>query len=78
MADELKMEIEALRDGEYFAVGLDCFYGVVHENSEYKLETRQQMRERDPMLYEIITRYFPTDDWSPMDYAPGIYVEPGQ
>mgnify|MGYP001297759657 FL=1 len=78
MADELQMEIEALRDGEYFAVGLDCFYGVVHENSEYKLETRQQMRERDPMLYEIITRYFPTDDWSPMDYAPGIYVEPGQ
>jgi len=78
MADDLKMEIEALRDGEYFAVGLDCFYGVVHENSEYKLETRQQMRERDPMLYEIITRYFPTDDWSPMDYAPGIYVEPGQ
>jgi hypothetical protein len=50
----------------------------VHENSEYKLETRQQMRERDPMLYEIITRYFPTDDWSPMDYALGIYVEPGQ
>ena len=78
MADELQMEIEALRDGEYFAVGLDCFYGVVHENSEYKLETRQQMRERDPMLYEIITRYFPTDDWSPMDYAPGVYVEPGQ
>lgn len=78
MADELQMEIEALRDGEYFAVGLDCFYGVVHENSEYKLETRQQMRERDPMLYEIITRYFPTDDWSPMDYAPGIYVGPGQ
>ncbi|MEC8943957.1 MAG: hypothetical protein VX398_03690, partial [Acidobacteriota bacterium] len=78
MADELQMEIEALRDGEYFAVGLDCFYGVVHENSEYKLETRQQMRERDPMLYEIITRYFPTDVWSPMDYAPGIYVEPGQ
>ena len=78
MADELQMEIEALRDGEYFAVGLDCFYGVVHENSEYKLETRQQMRERDPMLYEIIARYFPTDDWSPMDYAPGIYVEPSQ
>ena len=78
MADELQMEIEALRDGEYFAVGLDCFYGVLHENSEYKLETRQQMRERDPMLYEIITRYFPTDDWSPMDYALGIYVEPGQ
>ena len=78
MADELQMEIEALRDGEYFAVGLDCFYGVVHENSEYKLETRQQLRERDPMLYEIITRYFPTDDWSPMDYAPGVYVEPGQ
>ncbi len=25
MADALAMEIERLRDGEYFAVGLDCF-----------------------------------------------------
>lgn len=25
------------------------------------------------MLYEIITRYFPTDEGSPMDYAPEIY-----
>lgn len=78
MADELQMEIERLRDGEYFAVGLDCFYGVMHENSEYKLKTREQMRERDPMLYEIITRYFPTDDWSPMNYAPEIYVDSGR
>ena len=75
MADELEMEIEALRDGEYFAVGLDCFYGVTHGNQEYTLETREEMRERDPMLYEIITRYFPTDEWSPMDYAPEIYTD---
>jgi len=27
------------------------------------------------MLFEIITRYFPTDEWSPMDYAPEIYDE---
>ena len=75
MADALAMEIERLRDGEYFAVGLDCFYGVTHENEEYTLKTREEMRERDPMLYEIITRYFPTDDWSPKDYAPEIYDE---
>ena len=73
MADALAMEIERLRDGEYFAVGLDCFYGVTHENEEYTLKTRQEMRQRDPMLFEIITRYFPTDEWSPMDYAPEIY-----
>jgi len=78
MADELQMEIEALRDGEYFAVGLDCFYGVTHENEEYTLKTREEMRQRDPMLYEIITRYFPTDEWSPMDYAPEIYVDSGR
>ena len=48
MADELQREIEALRDGEYFAVGLDCFYGVLHENSEYKLATRAEMAERNP------------------------------
>jgi hypothetical protein len=64
-------------DGEYFAVGLDCFYGVVHENREYVLSTRAEMRQRDPMLYEIISRYFPPDDWSPMDYAPEIYGETG-
>ncbi len=73
MADSLAKEIEALRDGEYFAVGLDCYYGVTHGNSEYKIKTRDEMRERDPMLYEIITRYFPNDVWSPMDYAPEIY-----
>ncbi len=78
MADELQMEIEALRDGEYFAVGLDCFYGVTHENEEYTLKTREEMRQRDPMLYEIITRYFPTDEWSPMNYAPEIYVDSGR
>ncbi len=75
MADQLESEIEALRDGEYFAVGLDCFYGVVHENEEYTLKTRDEMRLRDPMLYEIISRYFPTEEWSPMDYAPEIYEE---
>ncbi len=73
MAEALEKEIVALRDGEYFAVGLDCFYGVTHENSEYKLKSRDEMRERDPMLYEILTRYFPNDVWSPMDYAPEIY-----
>ena len=75
MAAELAREIEALRDGEYFAVGLDCYYGVVHENEEYTLKSRQEMREGDPMLYEIISRYFPTEEWSPMDYAPEIYEE---
>lgn len=75
MAAELAREIEALRDGEYFAVGLDCFYGVVHENQEYTLKTREDMRQHDPMLYEIISRYFPNDEWSPMDYAPEIYAE---
>lgn len=77
MADALQREIEALDDGEYFAVGLDCFYGVVHENREYVLSTRAEMRQRDPMLYEIISRYFPLNDWSPMDYAPEIYGETG-
>lgn len=76
MAEALEREIEALDDGEYFAVGLDCFYGVVHENREYRLESREQMRQQDPMLYEIISRYFPTDDWSPMDHAPEIYETP--
>ena len=50
---------------------------MTHGNSEYKIKTREEMRERDPMLYEIITRYFPTDEWSPMDYAPEIYDDGG-
>ena len=67
MKAELNKVISELRDGEYFAVALDLFYGVLHENSEWKLKTREELAEKNPQLYEIITRYFPTIDWSPYD-----------
>lgn len=53
--------------------GITAVYGLTHENEEHTLKTREEMRQRDPMLFEIIIRNFPTDDWSPMDYAPETY-----
>ena len=55
------------RSGEYFAVGLDLMHGIKHENREYKLESVEEMREKDPKLYKILTDLFDDDGWSPYD-----------
>ncbi len=67
MKAELDKVISELRNGEYFAVALDMFYGGLHENEEWKLKSREELAEHNPQLYEVITRYFPTIEWSPYD-----------
>ena len=55
------------RAGEYFAVGLDLMYGVKHENREYKLESVEEMKAKDPKLYKLLTDFWDDDGWSPYD-----------
>ncbi len=42
-------------------------YGVTHENSEYKLESVEEMKERDPKLYKLLTDFWDDDGWSTYD-----------
>ena len=55
------------RAGEYFAVGLDLMYGITHGNREYKLESVEEMKEKDPKLYKLLTDFWDDDGWSPYD-----------
>ena len=54
--------------GEYWAVSVE---GYIMDRPGFKRshDTRDWIRENDPNLYELITRYFPTEEWT---YCPGV------
>ena len=54
--------------GEYWAISVE---GYIMNRPGFKRshDTRDWIRENDPNLYELITRYFPTEDW---EFCPGV------
>ena len=54
--------------GEYWAISVE---GYIMDRPGFKRshDTRDWIRENDPNLYELITRYFPTEDW---EFCPGV------
>jgi hypothetical protein len=48
--------------GEYWAISVE---GYIMNRLEFKRshDTRLWIQENDPNLYELIARYFPTEDW---------------
>jgi hypothetical protein len=54
--------------GEYWANAVE---GYLMNRPGFKRshDTRDWIRENDPNLYELITRYFPTEEWT---YCPGV------
>ncbi len=54
--------------GEYWAMAVE---GYIMDRSGFKdsHDTRDWIQENDPLLYDLITRYFPTEPWT---YCPGV------
>ena len=54
--------------GEYWAISVE---GYIMDRAGFKRshDTRDWIRENDPNLYKLITRYFPTEDW---EFCPGV------
>ena len=54
--------------GEFWASTIE---GYIMNRPGFKdsHDTRDWIAENDPQLYELITRYFPTDEWT---YCPGL------
>ena len=54
--------------GEYWANSVEG-YIMNRPGFKYSHDTRDWIAENDPQLYELITRYYPTDEW---EYCPGV------
>ena len=54
--------------GEYWANSIEG-YIMNRPGFKYSHDTRDWIAENDPQLYELITRYFPTDEWT---FCPGV------
>jgi len=53
---------------EYWAEGVPSWFGVnqnPRDGTHNEVDTREELLEYDPRLYEMISRYFAATDWSP-------------
>jgi hypothetical protein len=52
---------------EYLAICAEIYFGGVVPTGDHKAKNREQLKQYDPTVYEILTRYFYEDDWHPYD-----------
>ena len=52
---------------EYLAISAEIFYNGIVPTGDPKAKNRQELKEYDPVVYELLTRYFYEDDWHPYE-----------
>ena len=55
--------------GEYWAITVEG-YIIEREGFKDSHDTREWIEENNPDLYELITRYFPTEPWPDGMFCP--------
>jgi hypothetical protein len=68
MEDQNRAETSDLV-GEYWAITVEG-YIMDREGFKDSHDTREWIEENDPGLYELITRYFPTEPWPDGKFCP--------
>ena len=48
--------------GEFFAINTENF--IISNSPDLKYGTRENIKEHNPAMYELYSRYYPTEPWS--------------
>ena len=52
-------------NGEYLAISAELFFYGTVPTGDPKAKNREELKQYDPVVYNILTRYFYEDDWHP-------------